>query len=261
MAQRRKPIVAGNWKMNLPLSEGVALAREVNEAVLREHRNVQVILFPSFPILKDVGDIVRPNPDLGTGAQTISEHDGGAYTGEVSGMILRSVGTSHVLIGHSERRRRHGESGERARAKLLACLRAGLRPMLCVGETESERGEGRAAEIVTAQLDEALKQGDEYNWDYLVVAYEPVWAIGTGRNATPEDAEGMHRVIREWIEERFGPEQSRQLRIIYGGSITPENAGPIFRRDGVDGGLVGGASLQFDSFNEIITAAYGVDRA
>ena len=256
MAGERRPVVAGNWKMNLDLSAGVELANKVNDAVTKAKRNVQVILFPSFPLLKSVGDVVRPNPMLGMGAQSVNQHDGGAHTGEVSGLILKSVGTSHVLIGHSERRQMYGETGDLVRRKFEATLRVGLRPLLCVGETAEERADGTADGIVLRQLEEALHPSDEINWDHLIIAYEPVWAIGTGVNATPDDAEQMHRVIREWISGQFSRESADQLRIVYGGSITPENAGELFERDGVDGGLVGGASLQFDSFDQIITAAH-----
>ena len=255
MASARRPIVAGNWKMNLDYSEGVELATEVNDSVTRSKRNVQVVLFPTFPLLKSVGDVVRPNPMLGMGSQTISQFESGAHTGEVSGSILRSVGTSHVLIGHSERRQMYGETGNVVRQKFTATLRNGLRPFLCVGESREERSRGVESGVVVSQLEEALHSTDEINWDHLVIAYEPVWAIGTGENATPDDAEQMHRVIRSWIAGVFGEDPAEQLRIVYGGSITPENASELFARDGVDGGLVGGASLQFDSFDQIITAA------
>ncbi len=251
----RKPIVAGNWKMNLVLSEAVDLTKHLHDTIIREQPGVQVVLYPAYPFLGQVADRLRTNPDLGMGAQNVSPYESGAHTGEVSVAMLRSVGVSHVLIGHSERRAMYGASNALTGAQISAVHRAGLRPMLCVGETLEEREAGNAESIVADQLSAALSGENEYNWNYLVIAYEPVWAIGTGRVAGLEEIESMHLFIRSWISENFDKTASSRIRILYGGSLNPENSREIFRLPNVDGGLVGGASLTFNSFIEIVRAA------
>ena len=251
----RTPIVAGNWKMNLHLDEAVDLTSRVNDQLIQDPNGVQVVLFPPFPYLGRVADLLRANPSLGMGAQTVHEVAWGAHTGEVSVPMIAAMGASHVLVGHSERRTLYGETDDRVRAKVLAITSAGLRPMLCVGETLEQRRAGEAESVVVAQLSAALEKDDHLNWDHLVVAYEPVWAIGTGKTATVEDAEQMHMVIRQWISDTFGADKAEQIRIVYGGSVNTTNADELFSSPNIDGGLVGGASLQFSSFTELIESA------
>lgn len=251
----RKPIVAGNWKMNLVLSESVDLTRRVNEMIIREQPGVQVILFPAFPFLEQVADRLRTNPDLGMGAQHVSPVESGPHTGEVSVSMLRSVGVSHVLIGHSERRSLYGANNSLTGAQVSAVHAAGLRPLLCVGETLDERESGNAERIVADQLEAALAIDSEFNWEFLVVAYEPVWAIGTGRVAGVEEIASMHKFVRGWLNDRYGAAAADTVRIIYGGSLRPDNADEIFGLEDVDGGLVGGASLSYDSFTDLIRTA------
>ena len=251
----RKPIVAGNWKMNLVLADAVELARRMDRAVRREKLGVQVVLFPPFPFLAQVSETLLTNPDLGMGAQNVSPHEGGAHTGEVSIPMLRSVGVSHVLIGHSERRHMYGADDELIASQVAGVHKAGLRPMLCVGETLEERNNGSQTDVVQRQLSSALDGMEGYNFDHLVIAYEPVWAIGTGENAEVDQIEEMHGFIRSWCSDHLSEEAADSVRVLYGGSLNPENSKEIFDLADVDGGLVGGASLTYDSFYDIVLNA------
>ena len=237
------------------LDEAVELTTRVNDLLVHRPKGIQAILFPPFPYLGRVADVLRANPSLGMGAQTVHESEWGAHTGEVSVPMIASLGTSHVLIGHSERRTLYGETDSRVRKKVVAVNKAGLRPMLCVGETLEQRESGMAESVVVDQLAAALEADDLFNWDHLVVAYEPVWAIGTGKTASVEDAEQMHIVIRSWISSTFGESEAGQLRVLYGGSVNTSNAMDLFRSPNIDGGLVGGASLQASSLIDLIEIA------
>jgi|YNPNPStandDraft_1061719.scaffolds.fasta_scaffold03414_1 triosephosphate isomerase len=227
--------VIANWKMHLSLAEAESTARRIAE--LTAGSPVSVGIAPPFPFLKAVRDAVPPK--IMVGAQNLFWEDKGAFTGEVSAPILRSVGVDFVIIGHSERRKYFGETDESVNKKLHAAMRAGLKPIVCVGETLEERKAGRAKEVVGRQIERGLAgAGGE-----VILAYEPVWAIGTGVNATPAQASEMHAFIKDTLGN---------VPVLYGGSVTPENAGELAAAEGVDGFLVGGASLSPEKLSRIV---------
>lgn len=249
----RRKLIAANWKMYKTAEEGVAFARELKQSLGRL-AECDMILFPPFLALPDVARELEGTP-VATGAQDLFWEAEGAFTGEVAGGMITAAGASFVLVGHSERRTIMGESDEIVAKKLKAALAADLRVILCVGEQLAERESGRAEQVVERQLSTALADLDTSSAQGLVIAYEPVWAIGTGRTATPEDAEEMHRFIREYYSNRFGSEAAALLRIQYGGSVKPSNAASLLGREEIDGALIGGASLEADSFTAIAVAA------
>jgi len=206
-----------------------------------------------FPYLAQVRDLLRGTP-VAWGAQTLSEHDAGAYTGEVSGTMLREFECRYVIVGHSERRQLYGETDAQVAAKFLAALRAGLTPIVCVGETLEEREQGTTEQVVARQLDAVIEAAGVDTLQQAVLAYEPVWAIGTGRTATPEQAQAVHRHIRERVAARKAS-VAEGVRILYGGSVKAANAASLFAMPDVDGGLIGGASLVADDFIAICVAA------
>lgn len=252
-AQQRR-FTAGNWKMNLNYDEGVALAREL-AARLGDNAVPTALCAPAIH-LAALRDALSDAPRVSAGAQDLSQHLGGAHTGEVSADQLASVGVSYVLVGHSERRSAHGESGGVLAAKLQRALGAGLRPIFCFGETLGERDAGREREIVEQQLREGLDGLDAEQMGRVVLAYEPVWAIGTGRTASPRQAQDVHAVVRAWLAARFGESLAAATTILYGGSVKPNNAAELFAQPDIDGGLIGGASLRADDFVAIVEA-YG----
>ncbi len=257
MAQR-KAYVGGNWKMNLDRRASVALARAVAEAVGRD-ASVQVTIFPAFPYLAAVAEVLA---EVGTsvrlGAQDFFAQPDGAFTGEVSLSQLRDVGVSVVLVGHSERRHVIGESDVLINEKVRAALEAEMDVVLCVGETLAQREAGQTDAINGAQVSYGLAGVTAGQMGRVTIAYEPVWAIGTGKTATPADAQAAHRAIRGWVRSGLfdGDEAVAQsLRIQYGGSVKPANAAELFKQPDIDGGLIGGASLKADDFLAIIEAA------
>jgi triosephosphate isomerase len=239
------PLVAGNWKMHGSRASNQALLEALLDGISGVPRVECTVCVP-FPYLCDVAEQLRGTP-LAWGAQTLSEHARGAYTGEVSAAMLVEFGCRHVIVGHSERRQLFGESDGQGAAKFAAALGAHLTPILCVGETLAERDAGHTEQVVARQLDEVLKAAGIEAFAGAVVAYEPVWAIGTGRTATPEQAQAVHAFIRKRILPG--------TRILYGGSVKPENAAAIFAMPDVDGGLIGGASLVAKDFLAIVRAA------
>ena len=241
----RTPLVAGNWKMNGSRAANKALLEEIL-AGLTGLPAVECAVCVPYPYLGEVAGQLR-GTTLAWGAQDVSEHARGAYTGEVSAAMLAEFGCRHVLVGHSERRQLHGESDAQVAAKFAAALDARLVPVLCVGETLEERDGGRTEKVVARQLDQVLTTTGIEAFAGAVVAYEPVWAIGTGRTATPEQAQAVHAFIRRRI--------FRETRILYGGSVKPDNAAAIFAMPDVDGGLIGGASLVGRDFLAIAQAA------
>lgn len=251
MAQRT-PFVGGNWKMNLDLARSVALASE-SGAVAAACRTVDVAIFPPFPYLANVVEALRGSP-IRVGGQDCSSEKSGAFTGQVSAGMLVDVGCNAVLIGHSERRHGLGETDAVLSRKLGRALDAGLLPIVCVGETLEERESGRAHDVIRAQLRGTLA-GHAPSTDSLVIAYEPVWAIGTGRTATPDDAEEAHRTVRQTLADLYDVRFAGSIRVIYGGSVNAKSAAELFARDEIDGGLVGGASLLAEDFAVIVTAA------
>jgi len=252
----RARIVAGNWKMNTTPEEGRKLISEIIPMLQDELRGkVHTILIPPALHLSSLKNIFIENTlSLSWGAQDCSAHSKGAYTGEISAEMLQSIGVSHILVGHSERRAYHNESNQLCREKILRLVEAGGCPIYCVGETLQEREEGRVASVIEKQLTEGLP---ELLWEKsipFVIAYEPVWAIGTGKTATPQQASEVHGLIRDWLRKTSSENTADTCSILYGGSVKPENAAEIFNMPDVDGGLIGGASLQSRSFVEIVKA-------
>ena len=257
MAQRT-PFVGGNWKMNLDLARSTALASE-SGGVAAACGTVDVAIFPPFPYLAKVVEVLRGSP-IRLGGQDCSSEKSGAFTGQVSAGMLVDVGCSAVLIGHSERRHGLGETDAVLAHKLGRALEAGLLPIVCVGETLEERESGRAHDVIRTQLRGTLA-GQSPSPGSLVIAYEPVWAIGTGRTATPDDAEEAHRTVRQTLADLYDVRFSESVRVIYGGSVNAKSAAELFAREEIDGGLVGGASLLAEDFAVIVAAASAKGKA
>jgi triosephosphate isomerase len=247
---KRTPFVGGNWKMNLDAARAVALG-ESSAAIASAHGTVDVCVFPPFPYLASV---IGTAGRCAVGGQDCSREREGAFTGQVSAAMLADCGCSHVLIGHSERRHGLGETDATLATKLTRALEAGLAPVVCVGETLAEREAGRAHEVIRAQLAGTLAS-QAVAAESLVIAYEPVWAIGTGRTATPDDAAEAHRTVRNMLRELYDARFSESVRVIYGGSVNAKNAAELFAHEEIDGGLVGGASLIAADFAAIVAAA------
>ena len=245
----RKWIVAGNWKMNNSIAESVRLATEIKQGV-SGLTNGQVVVAPPFTALQSVNDVLRGSA-VALAAQNMYFENKGAYTGEVSPLMLRDAGCSYVLVGHSERRKYFLESDEMVNSKALSALSAGLRPIICVGETEAERNKGVTESVVGRQVRAALAGVAVEKLPEIVIAYEPVWAIGTGKVATPEQAEDVHDFIRRLMMEIYGC-MAEDVRILYGGSVTKDNIAELIAMKDIDGALVGGASLQAAGFLGII---------
>ena len=245
-------LVAGNWKMHTDIDAARALARDVVDSV-GDPGDVTVVVCPPFVSLSAVAAEIAGTP-VGLGAQNMHTQDAGAFTGEVSAPMLTSAGCRYVILGHSERRQYFGETDEGVCAKIGQAHAHGLVPIVCVGETLEERKAGKAEEVVGRQLAHSLHGAAPDSPDQLVIAYEPVWAIGTGETATPDQAQEMHAFIRGRLNEQFGEETGRVLHILYGGSVKPGNAAELFGRADVDGGLIGGASLKGEDFAAIVSA-------
>jgi triosephosphate isomerase (TIM) len=247
----RKKIVAGNWKMNTLLQEGLELARSINAQVTG--KDVTVVLCTPFIHLTEVNKVIS-KPALFIGAQNCADKESGAYTGEVSASMIKSTGTSYVILGHSERRAYYGEKNATLAAKVKLALAHGLTPIFCIGEVLEEREAGKHFEVVKKQLDEGLFDLSAADFSKIVVAYEPVWAIGTGKTATPQQAQEIHKVIRDHIAAKYSKQIAEDCSILYGGSCKASNAAELFANPDVDGGLIGGASLKADEFMGIVTA-------
>jgi len=248
----RPYLVAGNWKMNGSLVANADLVA----AIVRDApagSQVELVVCPPFPYLAQVAGLVAHSP-VRLGAQNVSHYDSGAYTGECAGSMLRDVGCEYVIVGHSERRALYGETSDIVAAKFMAAQRCGLTPVLCVGETLEQREQGGTEAVIDSQLDAVLEVAGIGALSRAVVAYEPVWAIGTGRTATPEQAQDVHRHIRSRLAARDA-DIAGGVQILYGGSVKGDNAGGLFSCPDIDGGLIGGASLKADDFLAIATAA------
>jgi triosephosphate isomerase len=248
----RRPLIAGNWKMHGSRTMAGALVAEVAAALPAQ---AQVAVLPPFPYLDGL-IALHGASGIAFGAQDLSEHAQGAYTGEVAGSMLKDVGCTYVLVGHSERRQYHGETDERVAAKFAAAQAAGLVPILCVGESLAEREAGATEAVVARQLDAVIARAGAAALAGAVLAYEPVWAIGTGRTATPEQAQAVHAFMRGKIAALDATIAS-SLQLLYGGSVKPANAAELFGQPDVDGGLIGGASLVAKDFIAICAAAQG----
>lgn len=247
----RRPLIAGNWKMHKTVSEALTLVGELRR-LLGQVRDCDLAVAPPYTALHPVGQKLA-EANIALAAQDIFFEDSGAYTGAVAGPMLHDVGCSYVLVGHSERRQLFGETLESSHARVRAALRAGLAPILCVGETLQQRDANQTSAVVGEQLEAALGELSVGELAHLVVAYEPVWAIGTGRVATPQQAEQMHAEIRERLRARDAAWAAR-VRLLYGGSVKPENAAELLSQPNIDGALVGGASLDAEKFAAIVRA-------
>lgn len=257
MGEKRRPFIAGNWKMNLSLVEAKNLINEIKK-ITPKVKDRDILVAPSFVYLFAVKEVIG-NSGIYLGAQNMHWDENGAYTGEVSASMLIEAGCTHVILGHSERRHLFNEDDELINLKVRAALQKGLIPILCVGEDLKEREEGATFDVIRSQIEGSLKyfiQGGGVP-NGLIVAYEPVWAIGTGHTATPEQAQKVHEFIREWMSDNFSPDFSMKLRILYGGSVKPENIRELMAEQDIDGVLVGGASLKAEQFIPIINYDQG----
>jgi triosephosphate isomerase len=245
----RRPLIAGNWKMHMRLGEASELARRVVDGC-RGLDDVDIALIPPFTALTTVTNAIAGSP-IRLGAQDLHWEEKGAFTGEISPGMLKDVGCTYVLVAHSERRQLFGESDRSANRKVLAALAHDLMPVLCVGESDAERDRGVTFVVVDRQVKEGLKDVAPSQAENLVVAYEPIWAIGTGRTASPAQAEEVHQSIRGQLAKLFGSPAAAKVRILYGGSVKPDNVGDLMAEADIDGALVGGASLDASSFTRI----------
>ncbi len=249
----RKKIVAGNWKLNNTLDQGLKLASEIVNMMNDEVKeDVSVVLGTPFIHLSSVSKITNGNANLHVAAQDCSTHSSGAYTGEVSVSMINSTGASHVIIGHSERREYHNETNEELATKVNLALEAGLTPIFCCGESLNIRESGNHEAFVSNQLSESLFHLTEEQMSKVVIAYEPIWAIGTGVTASSEQAQDMHKALRAYLATKFGQASADNTSILYGGSCKPSNANELFSQPDIDGGLIGGASLKSRDFIDII---------
>lgn len=248
----RKPYIAGNWKMNMTPSKGAQFAKDLAEAAAKAGADVKIMIAPPFVTIPAVAEAVK-----GTGiivaAQNMNDHTSGAYTGEVAPDMLKDLGVNTVILGHSERRTYYKESDEFINKKVLLAIQEGMDVVLCVGETLEEREAGKLEQVLSTQLEEDLKDVSAADMKHITVAYEPVWAIGTGKTATPEDADSAHAFIRGKIAEMYSSDIAENLIIQYGGSVNASNVKALMAKENIDGALVGGASLSVEKFLPILT--------
>jgi triosephosphate isomerase len=252
----RRRIVAGNWKMNLTLTEATELVKQLEAyAILNPiEKGKEIILAPPFVYLEGIVNQLVPTKGIKVAAQNCHHEAKGAFTGEVSAAMLKSIAVAYVIIGHSERRAYFTEQEEVLYQKLKQALSNGLSPIFCVGENETDREKNRYEEVVAFQLKETLFKLEVADFEKCIIAYEPVWAIGTGKTASPQQAQDMHYFIRSLISQQFGDSVAAEMSILYGGSCNPKNAAELFAQSDVDGGLIGGASLKFEDFISIFHA-------
>lgn len=246
----RKPIIAGNWKLNKISKEAVELVTLLKRD-LSDVDKVDIVVCPVFTVLSDVRDAILET-NIKLGAQNLFWEDAGAYTGEISGPMLRDVGVEYVIIGHSERRQFFGETDVTVNKRIKAALAHGLTPIVCVGEVLEEREANKTAEVITTQIKGGLQGFSSDEVEKMIIAYEPVWAIGTGKTATPEQAQEIHKLIRDLIKNMHSEEVAQGLRIQYGGSVKPDNIAELISQPDIDGALVGGASLKSEQFVELV---------
>jgi triosephosphate isomerase (TIM) len=252
----RRLLIAGNWKMHMPNPEAVGLARQIKVKAMAKSR-VDVLVCPPSTALTAVSEILRDS-EVRLGAQNLHHARGGAFTGEITGEMIRSTGATQVIVGHSERRQFFADTNEWVNKKLFAAIEAGLHPIFCLGETLDERESGDFRAVVSKQFEEGLMGFTPELMKQITIAYEPVWAIGTGVVASPAQAQEVHALLRELSIERFGETLAQSLRILYGGSVKPDNAHELLGQKDIDGALVGGASLKAADFGQIIEAAESV---
>jgi triosephosphate isomerase len=249
----RKPLIAGNWKLNKTIREAIDLVTLLKRK-LTDFQSVEVVVCPPFMAISEVSDALLES-DIQVGAQDIYWEDKGAFTGEVSAPLVKEAGADFVIIGHSERRQFFGETNQTVNKKTKAALNNGLTPIVCVGETLAEREADKTFEVIDEQLKGAFLDFGPEDIQNLVIAYEPVWAIGTGKVATPAQAQEVHAFIRGQISKTFGENPAQVLRILYGGSVKPDNIASLLAEADIDGALVGGASLEANGFSEMVKSA------
>lgn len=246
----RKPIIAGNWKLNNTSKEAVELVTLLKRE-LSDIKDVDIVVCPVFTVLAEVSDTLYET-NIEVGAQNLYWEDSGAFTGEISAPMIKDAGAAYVIIGHSERRQYFGETNETVNKKIKAALKHGLIPIVCVGEVLAEREANKTFDVIKNQCDGSFAEISKDDFEKLVIAYEPVWAIGTGKTATPDQAQEVHQFIRQWIQKKYGDKTASGLRIQYGGSVKAENIAELMAKPDIDGALVGGASLKADSFSKIV---------
>ncbi|MFX0024047.1 MAG: triose-phosphate isomerase [Candidatus Hermodarchaeota archaeon] len=250
----RKPIIGGNWKMNRGTPKEAKEMLEDLIPLVKTFNSVDIIICAPFTVLTTVHNILK-DTNIKSGAQNMYFQEKGAYTGEISPIFLKNIGVEYVILGHSERRDIFNESNAMINKKLKMALSMELKPIVCIGEHLEEREAGKTKPVIEIQLNETFKNLTKEDIIKVIIAYEPIWAIGTGKTATPEQAEEIHVFIRDLLTRKFDEETANSIRIQYGGSIKPDNAEDLFNKKNIDGGLVGGASLQAESLSQIIKAA------
>lgn len=250
----RKKIVAGNWKMYKDKNETIELVSQLKEKIKENTPDVEIVICPPFTSIELAGELIK-NSIIHLGAQNMHAEVEGAFTGEVSAKMLKSFGVEYVILGHSERRSYFKESDDFINQKIKRAIEFNLKPIFCLGETLEEREAGKTFKVVENQLMSGLAGISRFELENIVIAYEPVWAIGTGKTATPEQAQEVHSFLREMLARIYDSEISNRVKILYGGSVKPENARDLFKQPDIDGGLIGGACLKADSFYQIILAA------
>ena len=251
----RNLLVAGNWKMNCGPKETSALLQGIKKSDVTIPEEVDVLVCPPMVSLKTASEELKDAPGIALGAQNVHSEDNGAYTGEVSTSMLNEINCEYVILGHSERRQYFGETDTTVNAKVLKSLSDGLRPVICVGESLEQRKAGEQQRVVRKQVEAALVNVDDSDAASLVIAYEPIWAIGTGETASPDQAQEMHKMIRSVLSDLYSESAADDIQVLYGGSMKPHNAEELMSQPDVDGGLIGGASLKADSFTAIIEVA------
>ena len=250
----RKPIIGGNWKMHLGTPKEALSFIKSLKPLIKGIKNVDIVIAPPFTVLESaVRELKKTN--VSVSAQNMYFEDKGAFTGEISPLFLKSIGVKYVILGHSERRQIFGETDDLINKKVKKALKESLIPIVCIGENLSAREAGKTKEIIQNQMNFTFQDISSQDMVKIIIAYEPIWAIGTGKTATPEQAEEIHIFIRDILKEKYGEDVADKIRIQYGGSIKPDNAKSLFSKKNIDGGLVGGASLNSESFFEIIKAA------
>lgn len=245
----RKKVIAGNWKMNMLPNEAISFIEEITPLV-KNTQNEVILCVPYTDLFYSL--LTAQNTNIKIGAQNMHWEEKGAYTGEVSAQMLKSINVEYVIIGHSERRQYFAETDETVNKKVKAALQNELKPIICVGETLEQRESGKAEEIITKQTELALEGLSKEQISKIILAYEPIWAIGTGKTATSEDANNSIKAIRQKVSELYGENTANEVIILYGGSVKPENAKELFSTSDIDGGLVGGASLKVEDFSKIV---------
>lgn len=246
----RQPLIAGNWKMNNNAAESVELVSKLRE-MISGVKEVEVVVAPPYTALGSVAEVIKDS-NISLSAQNMFWEEKGAFTGEISPSMLKDIGCQYTIIGHSERRQYFGETNETVNKRLKAALKASLIPIVCIGETLEEREAAKTLAVIEQQLKEGLNNLSSDEMEQVVIAYEPVWAIGTGKTATPQQAQEVHHFIREVIAQIFGGGVAEEIRILYGGSVKPDNIDQLMAQKDIDGALVGGASLQADSFARMV---------